>query len=690
MHGLARLRGCGLTVGVAAGAVVIVAAMVSMLLRGRPPGLFYDLFLWQNGPSGIVLLAMAWLVLRRYPRHGAGLVLLAIGAFQAAHVAVAVLIDARLVAAGIDLAADPDVQLIPAELPPEVAVLQLLVATLWVPAATFAMTLLPLVFPDGRLPGKRWRWAVATAAAGTLLIMLAFGSTVWPTATTPEGDDLSPVESALFIAGAAGVLIAVIAGVTALVQRWRRAEDPHRRPFRIVGASAALCAVVGTALYPWQAIWIPTILVAFNALFIAYALAVARYRLHDLEPVLGRAAVGAILAALVAAVYLAIVVGAGSLVGRGVDAPLLPLLAVGVVALLIEPARRRARAFVDRLLYRRHAGRTEVVSRLAALAGAATAEDVLAEVPELLLRSTGAQRAEVWLVMEPTNELTAAAGSSDQTEPVVAKPVVNQGEPLGELRLFARTAADLVRDAEPLLDDVAHALGMVLRNARLTTQLRAQLDELQRSRQRLVEVHDQARRGLERDIHDGAQVRLIALRLRLGLARAYADSGDNAAVTEQLDALGNEVDAAVRTLRELARGLHPPILEQSGVAAALQAHVRDLPATVLVHANGVCRYPRSVEGAVYFACLEAIQNAARHSGAQQVTVELEADNTGLRFRVGDTGTGFDSDQVTAGTGLANITDRISALGGRARVASAPGQGTVVSAEVPAQPLADDK
>lgn len=685
-----RLRDSALTVVAAAGTAVVVAAMVSMPLRGRPPGLFYDLFMWQNGPSGIVSLWMAWLVLRRYPRHGAGLVLLAIGVLQAAHVAVAALLDARLFAVGIDLVHDLHLALTPAELPLDTAVLQLLIATLWVPAATFAMTLLLLVFPDGHLPSPRWRWVVVTAAAGTLLIVVAFGSPVWPTSTTPEPPDLPPLALALFGAGAIGVVVAAVAGLIALIGRWWRADAQHRRPFRVVGATAAACAVLGIVLYPWQVVWTPAVLVAFNALFVAYALAVARYRLHDLEPVLGRAAVGAILTALVAAVYLAIVVGAGSLAGRGFDDPLLPLLAVGVVAILIEPARRRARTLVDRLLYRRHADRTEVLSRLAALAGSAAAEDVLAEVAELLFRSTGAARAEVWLAMERAEQLAASAGTSSETLPALAAQVRNHGELLGELRLYARAAADLVPDAGPLLDDVAHALGVVLRNARLTAQLRAQLDELQRSRQRLVEVHDQTRRGLERDLHDGAQVRLISLRLRLGLASAYAEAGENDALREQLDVLGREVDAAVRSLRDLTRGLHPPILEQSGVAAALRAHVRDLPTAVSVRANGVHRYQRGVEGAVYFACLEAIQNATRHSGARHVTVELGEDSTGLRFTVRDDGIGFDLDRVSAGAGLTNIDDRMSALGGRARIDSAPGHGTTVSGDVPAQPLADDR
>jgi two-component system, NarL family, sensor kinase len=282
------------------------------------------------------------------------------------------------------------------------------------------------------------------------------------------------------------------------------------------------------------------------------------------------------------------------------------------------------------------------------------------------------------------------AGETDEAQPVLRAPVHHQGERLGELRLFARAAADLVPDAAQLLADVAHSLGVVLRNARLSAQLRAQLDELRASRRRLVQVHDQVRRGLERDIHDGAQARLVSLRLRLGLLRATVGAGELSAVGEELDLLADEVDAAVRSLRELARGVQPPILEQSGVVAALRAHLGYLPVPVTVKADGAGRYPRPVEGAVYFSCLEAIQNAVRHSGAQQIEVGITADDTGLTFAVRDDGRGFAVDLVDSGTGLVNIRDRISALGGDIRVDASASAGTLVTGRIPAQVLADDR
>ncbi|MGH9136190.1 MAG: sensor histidine kinase [Acidimicrobiales bacterium] len=665
---------------------VVGAAFVSMLARQRPLDVYYELFLFHNGLPAVVLVWMSRLVLRRQPGNRAGSVLLAIALVSALHVAVAVVADARLVAAGFDAPMlELAVGVVPADLPLDASIPLWVMNWLWVPAPVLAVTMLPLVFPDGRLPSRRWRPVVAAAAAGAAMLVVAFVVDAWPTGDWTAEDD--PAVSAVLTAvGGLTVLAAAVASLVALALRWRHADAAHRRQFQPVGLTAALLALVAVATYPWQQVWVPAVLLAFVALLVAYGLAVARYRLHDIEPFLGRAAVAAILSVMVAAVYAVVVIGVGGLAGRPFDNVLLPIVAVAVVALLIEPARRRARRLVDRLLYRADTDRTEVLSRVAAHANtSATAADVLAEVTRLLVRSTGAERAEAWLDTDPAAP-AAAAGASDETAATLGVEVAHQGERFGELRLYARAVTDLVADAPQLVADVAHALGVVLRNDQLTAQLRDQLDELQASRRRLVEAHDHGRRSLERDIHDGAQSRLIALRLRLGVARSLAGGHDDQRLAGELDDLGHEVDAAVRSLRDLARGLAPPILEQSGPAAALQAHSRGLPIPVEVTAHGPGRYRPAVEGAVYFCCLEAIQNAIRHSNASTVTVDLYGDGTTLWFSVCDDGTGFDPNLARSGTGLANIDDRVSALGGCTRITSTPGTGTSVRGEIPAEPL----
>ncbi len=683
----ARTRHYGLTVVAVAVTVVVSVALLAMVVRQRPLVDYYQLFMLHNAPAALVLVWMSRLVLRRQPANRAGQVLLAIAILNAAHVAVASFAHARLVAAGVDgriVDVGPTLRL--SELPLDATIPLCLMNVLWVPVAVLMLAILPLLFPDGHLPGPRWWLAVASAGVGGVVLMVAGAIDAWPTSTW-TGTDAPPAVGVLIAVGGAFVLGAVVAGFVAFGRRWRASEGRRRRQFETVCFPAGLLALAMIALYPWQPVWIPVSMVGINVLLLAYALAIGRFRLHDVEPVLGRAAVAAILSVVVAATYATVVVGIGSLAGRPFESPVLPVVAVAVVVLMVEPTTRRARLLVDRHLYGADANRTEVMSRLAARASESTTTDeVLADVAELLVRSTGATRAEAWLDDAPDGPV-ASAGATDEAEPTLRARIDHHGEQFGELRLFARAATDLVPDAPELLADVAHALGLVLRNERLTEQLGTQLAELEASRQRLVEAHDHGRRSLERDIHDGAQSRLIALRLRLAVARTLVGGPDKDRLAAELDDLGHEVDTAVRSLRDLARGLNPPILEQSGPAAALRAHCRGLPIPVTVRADGVGRYPPSVEGAVYFCCLEAIQNAVRHSHATAITVEIDGDDQRARFRVCDDGTGFHRVDDGLGSGLTNIEDRLGALGGRVRIESAPGAGTRVCGEVPAQPVA---
>ncbi|MGE3661332.1 MAG: sensor histidine kinase [Pseudonocardia sp.] len=691
------------------GTVVVVGSCAAMLARGRPPDVWYALYLFINAPSAVALFWIARHVLRGRPGHRAGQLLLAVAVVEAVHVAAATLTDIGLVAVGITapLTEETGTALVLADLPLTAAVPLFVMAWCWVPAPVLVAAVLPLVFPDGRLLSPRWRIAVAVAAAGAGAVVVALAVDAWPGLTTAQGP---AVVAPLATAGLLAVAGATIAGLVALGLRWHRAGPDERWPFRVVGSATTATALVIVALYPWQWLWVPAVHVAFAALFVVYGLAVARYRLHDLEPVLGRAAVAAVLSALVAGVYLTVVVGLGSLLGRTVESSLLPLVAVATVALSVEPVRRRTRRLVDRVLHRRRVDRTEVLSRLASRAGReaggdSTTTEVLEEVTELLVRSTGAVRAEMRpdvagapactgsaatgvpaVPLVPVVPVVSAGAPPTGTAPVLQADVVHRGERFGTLCLYAWAAGDLVPDAPQLLGDVADALGLVLRNDRLTTELRARLDELQASRQRLVEAQDRARRSLERDIHDGAQARLIAVRLRLGALRARTVDGTAAEeVAGELDALGREVDAAVRSLRELARGLHPPVLEHRGIADAVRAGTRDLGPPVAVTARGLHRYPRAVEAAVYFACLEAVQNAVRHGTPQRVAVDLEADAESLRFCVQDDGCGFDARRAGTGVGLAGIADRVAALGGRARVRSGSG-GTRVSGRIPVRPV----
>ncbi|MDQ3677805.1 MAG: histidine kinase [Actinomycetota bacterium] len=219
-------------------------------------------------------------------------------------------------------------------------------------------------------------------------------------------------------------------------------------------------------------------------------------------------------------------------------------------------------------------------------------------------------------------------------------------------------------------------------NADLVADLRRQADQLRDSRARIVAASDEARRDVERDLHDGAQQRLVLLGLKLTMASARAQS-DPAGVTADLEELRTELDAALSELRELAHGIYPTILASEGVAAALREAAQRVAIPTRIDCDGTERYPAELEAAAYFCCLEAMQNSAKHGGGDvRVRVRLTHGSGELAFAVSDDGRGFDPDGADDGAGLQNMNDRIGALGGTLRVDSAPGAGTTISGTLP--------
>jgi signal transduction histidine kinase len=215
---------------------------------------------------------------------------------------------------------------------------------------------------------------------------------------------------------------------------------------------------------------------------------------------------------------------------------------------------------------------------------------------------------------------------------------------------------------------------MALENERLAAQVRAQLEEVKASRARIVDAADAERRRVERDLHDGAQQRLVALAMRLDLARQSNDA--SAAL---LDDATSELRAAVAEVRDLARGLHPPILTEAGLGPALEALAERANVPVTIDAPPR-RFPPGVEAAAYFVVSEALTNVARYAAASAVRVEVRADADRLWVSVRDDGRG--GADAAGGTGLHGLADRIAALGGRLEVDSPTGAGTTVSAELP--------
>ena len=271
--------------------------------------------------------------------------------------------------------------------------------------------------------------------------------------------------------------------------------------------------------------------------------------------------------------------------------------------------------------------------------------------------------------------LPPAKGANRQVE------VRHQGDLLGALSVTKRAGESLTPMEENLLEHLAGQAGLVLKNVGLTEALQARVDELRASRQRLVTAQDQERRRLERNLHDGAQQHLVAIKVKLGLAEMLLGRDRDRAMST-LEQLTSDADEALETLRDLARGIYPPLLADKGLPAALQAQARKATLPVTIEAEGIGRYPQDVESALYFCTLEALQNIQKYAEASTATVRLREDGERLSVEVIDDGRGFDIGATKRGTGLTNMEDRLDALGGTMRITSQPGRGTTLSAILP--------
>lgn len=242
----------------------------------------------------------------------------------------------------------------------------------------------------------------------------------------------------------------------------------------------------------------------------------------------------------------------------------------------------------------------------------------------------------------------------------------------------------IILDEPELLRSAVAMARLALENERLQAEVRSQLVQLRSSTARIVGAGQDARRRLERDLHDGAQQRLLALAMTLGRARTRAGAAGDPEMRIFLDRAADDLQQAISELRELARGIHPVLLTQEGLGSALRALAERAPLPVEVTAS-TQRLPENVEATAYFFVAEAITNAARHSGADAVQVEVTIDGKDLVVRVRDDGVGgVDESSSSLGSGLLGMRDRVIALGGTLQIASPPWAGTTLTARLPCE------
>jgi hypothetical protein len=567
-------------------------------------------------------------------------------------------------------------------------------------SAPYALALVATLFllaPDGRLPSRRWRVALALCAAGVALHVAAV-VVVGPAGIGVSGrSDVGPVAGSLFNASIGCLAVAMTAAATSLVLRIRRARGEERQQLRWVAAPAVALAVglliavlggllVGTDTPTPSALVVPFFL-AYASLPVCAGIAVLRYRLYDIDVVINRAVLLGLATAFVAAGYVAAVVVLGATIGAPLQGFWPSLLATAVVALAFQPVRSSAVSLADRIAYGSRAAPYEALSRFSRRIGdAPSPDDLLPAVAEAVGRAVVAP-ARVTLEVETGPRLSARWPPGAVTdEPSVVEPVTERGQQLGAIAVQVPPGRPIRSDERRLLTGLAGQTGLAFRNLALETELTARVADLDRrtgelaaSRRRLIETRDRERRRLESAIRREVLPPLQRLLTRLDQVQSAATSRTAVLVdvAEELDELVEEVVGALASLRSLTNGVYPAALARGGLAAALRAVVATAGhgGTLEVGASMAGRrFPPQVEAAVHDCC----QQAARDLGGPLVVrianehgaIELEA--------VGESGGTVDTE---------HLVDRVEAIGGSVSLAERGGSTSLhvtipVSSRVP--------
>jgi signal transduction histidine kinase len=540
-----------------------------------------------------------------------------------------------------------------------------------------------MAFPTGRLPSPGWRRvAVVLAVIG---LVLSAVSALWPVEYARTGL-VAPhplhlpgraAAEAFYHTGRSAYLSFQLTALVCVVVRLRRARGDEARQLRwfvyAVTMSAAVMVLGVVVLHSPVpgTLTVPLVAAAAGA-------AILKYRLYDIDPVINKSLVVGTMAAAVTLGYAAVVVGAGRLVdGYGTQ---LSLVATAVVAVAFEPLRRRVQRLADRLVYGHRATPYEALARLSAHL-TAPAGRLLDGICATVADAVGAREVVLWtgsrealraVSVWPPGVRPAAppdlAGSTrpdlDVAEAAVV-PVRHDGRFRGAVSVTKAPGDPLSSSERRLIADLAAQAGLVL--------------ELRATAQRLVAAGDAARRRLERDLHDGAQQRLVTVALELGSVVRLAQATGAADVAERAETVRTGLLAATAELREMARGLHPAVLTQDGLEAAVGFLTDRSSVPVRTTVAVARRLPAEVEATAYFVISEGLTNAAKHAGAGHVAVRTELTAEGLVVEVADDGRGGAA--IRPGSGLEGLADRLATLDARLQIDSGPA-GTSLRTVIP--------
>jgi signal transduction histidine kinase len=571
---------------------------------------------------------------------------------------------------------------------------------LGIPSTFLAATFLFLLFPDGRLPSRRWRFVGWMAVCGSLMLALGDAFHPYPFYGLPSVENPVGIGGALpqrlweVLSAAGGTLLLAssIASVASLILRLRRARGDERQQLKWFAYAATLMigGVITSFLFEavavgsWselanQIAWM-TGFVGFLLLPVFIAIAILKYRLYDIDLVINRTLVYGALSAIVVAFYVLMVGGLGTLLQAQGNLAV-SLLATGLVAVLFQPMRDRLQRMVNRLMYGERDEPYAVLSRLGRhLEGTLVSEAALTTIVETIAQALKLPYAAIALEQDDGGLAIAAEYGTPVSDEPVVMPLAYQKTQVGQLILAPRAPGEALSPSDrSLLEDLARQAGVAVHAVRLTA-------DLQRSRERLVTAREEERRRMRRDLHDGLGPQLASLTMRAEAAHDLVPI-DPGRAQEMLEDLAEQAQAAVADVRRLVYALRSPELDSLGLMGALRSQIAHHDHGGLqVRIEGpeeLPALPAAVEVAAYRIALEALTNVVRHAEAHNCTVRLMLDEevSALRLEVEDDGRGIGEDPRT-GVGMSSMRERAEELGGSYSIEAAPSGGTRVRAFLP--------
>ena len=567
---------------------------------------------------------------------------------------------------------------------------------IWAPGLGLILVFAPLLFPDSRLPSRRWRPVGWLGGLSIGLIIVPASILLWPdrgpALVRPEGAAEEGTSQALFVVvvlvAVPMMLLAGLGAVSSLFVRFRRARGDERQQIKWFAAAAALTLVwifvfgepvsAGSGLP--EAIAALASLLVVTSIPVAVGIAILGHHLYDIDLLINRALIYGSLSVIVIGLYVLVVGSLGALL-QVQGSLFASLLATGLVAVLFAPLRDRLQRAVNRLMYGQRDDPYKVLSGLGERLETTLAPNaVLPTIVESVAQALKLPYAAITLKRNAEGESVKVAeyGKKSVGEPLVV-PLSYQKETVGELILSPRSPRESFSKSDlQLLGDLARQVGVAAHAVRLAA-------DLQRSRERLVTAREEERKKLRRDLHDGVGPQLAALTLKLETARnLLSHDPKTAALMAQLS---ERARATVSDVRRSVHALRPPALDELGLVPALRegaAQYGQNGFRVSVEApQSLPPLPAAVEVAAYRIAQEAMTNVVRHAGASSCSVRIALDEEAdvLHLEVEDDGRGVGEDHK-AGVGTHSMRERAEELGGRCTIAALPLRGTLVSAQLP--------